>query len=504
MFEIVAILNNIAVEIDRSLRLEILYSIILFLIIFPISLLLRRKSPYWQYGLWILFMIRLILPPNFSSPLSLRSVLDQFGFFAKTSGIQKYINFDIAESENEETISFISNSPYENIENKLGLPIMLLLLSGICIFSIHYLKRILFIRCIIAKSQPVSDGNIINVTRYWCKKLGVRRRIIVVSSNEFNSPFTIGTFKPIIFLPKSLTSTSSSETIEAVIAHEMGHIKRFDDIQIKLSNFIQIVYFFHPLVWLAASQLKNARERICDQIILNENIIAPRQYAAALLKVLLLNKHTNYYTSHFADLSNSKKELDLRLCEILGGKKMRRHIRYFVLATLFIFSMVVLPMSEWNSTYAYRSPKDNALNNHRRNTKDKISFESPMKKGKVSSRFGMRWHPIYEKEMHHNGIDISADIGTKIYASADGVVNEARVDGKYGKKIVINHDTGFQTLYAQLGKIFVKENQEVKVGDLISEVGKSEFSTGPHLHFEVRLKGKPQDPENYIDFSALE
>ena len=112
---------------------------------------------------------------------------------------------------------------------------------------------------------------------------------------------------------------------------------------------------------------------------------------------------------------------------------MRRDIRYFVIVSLFIFSMVVLPMSAWNSTYAYKSPKDNTLNNHRRNTKDKISFESPMKNGKVSLRFGMRWHPIYEKEMHHNGIDISADIGIKIYASADGIVNEARVDGFDGR-----------------------------------------------------------------------
>ncbi len=504
MSEIVATLNHIAVEIDRTLRLEILYSIILFLIIFPLSLLLRRKSPYWQYGLWMLFMIRLILPPNFSSPISLGSVLDHIGFFSKTSGIQKYINFDIIESENEETISLMSSSAYANKENKLGLLIMLLFLLGISLFSIHYLRRILFIHRIVAKSHPVSDDNIINVMRYCCKKLGVSRSLIVMSSNEFNAPFTIGTFKPKIFLPKSLTNTSGSKTIEAVIAHEVGHIKRFDDFQIKLSNFVQIIYFFHPLVWLAASQLKNARERICDQLILNENIIAPRQYATALLKVLLLNEHTNHYTSHFADLSYSKKELNLRLREILGGKKVKRNRKYLVLSALIIFSLMVLPMSAWNSSYAYKNFKDNGPNNYQSNTKDKNNLESPMKKGKVSSRYGMRWHPIYKKEMHHNGIDISAEIGTKIYASADGVVNEARVDGKYGKKIVINHDRGLQTFYAQLGKMLVKENQEVKQGDVIAEVGESEFSTGPHLHFEVRLKGKPQDPENYIDFSILE
>jgi murein DD-endopeptidase MepM/ murein hydrolase activator NlpD len=183
---------------------------------------------------------------------------------------------------------------------------------------------------------------------------------------------------------------------------------------------------------------------------------------------------------------------------------MKKNQKYFVFVALFIFSLVILPMSSWHISGA---PKDSVVNlesDQTDNNDSEIIFTSPVKTGKISSQFGMRMHPIYRKEMHHNGIDIASNIGTEIYSSADGTIEKVGVEGKFGKRILIRHTGGYQTLYAQLGEIFVEENQKIKKGDLIALIGESEFSTGPHLHFEIRLDGKPRNPEIKIDFSILE
>jgi len=119
----------------------------------------------------------------------------------------------------------------------------------------------------------------------------------------------------------------------------------------------------------------------------------------------------------------------------------------------------------------------------------------------VSSKFGPRTHPITgEKGKQHNGIDFAANSGTPIYAAESGTVIVAQSMSGYGNTVIIDHGNGLWTLYAHIrtGGILVKAGEEVKKGQKIAEVGNTGNSTGPHLHFEVRLNEKPVDPENYL------
>ena len=129
-----------------------------------------------------------------------------------------------------------------------------------------------------------------------------------------------------------------------------------------------------------------------------------------------------------------------------------------------------------------------------------ITFTTPIKAGKISSKFGMRMHPIKKKEMHHDGIDIACAKGTPVYAASDGQVSFAEKKGNYGKLIVLNHPADFQTRYAQLSEIKVELEQQVKKGALIGLVGSSGMSTAPHLHFELRKAQEPINPQEYIRF----
>lgn len=115
----------------------------------------------------------------------------------------------------------------------------------------------------------------------------------------------------------------------------------------------------------------------------------------------------------------------------------------------------------------------------------------------ITSPFGNRIHPIYKKARMHTGTDIGAPKGTDILASSSGIVLTAKYWGGYGNAVMVDHGSGYWTLYAHMSKISVKEEQQVKLGDKLGEVGSTGDSTGPHLHFEVRKDGEPVDAMKY-------
>jgi murein DD-endopeptidase MepM/ murein hydrolase activator NlpD len=112
--------------------------------------------------------------------------------------------------------------------------------------------------------------------------------------------------------------------------------------------------------------------------------------------------------------------------------------------------------------------------------------------------FGLRFHPILHIYRRHEGIDIINEVGTPIFASADGAVDFNGHQVGYGLTIEINHDYSLKTLYGHLSKTYVHEGQRVKRGDLIARSGNTGLSNGPHLHYEVRINGVAQNPTDYF------
>lgn len=123
-----------------------------------------------------------------------------------------------------------------------------------------------------------------------------------------------------------------------------------------------------------------------------------------------------------------------------------------------------------------------------------VMFRFPIPKGIITSYFGPRTSPINGKNEFHEGIDIAAPVGTKILAARGGRIEVTGKNVMCGNYILILHESGFETKYCHLKKIFVTLHQKVRSGMIIGEVGTTGMSTGPHLHFEIRERGKPQDP----------
>lgn len=118
--------------------------------------------------------------------------------------------------------------------------------------------------------------------------------------------------------------------------------------------------------------------------------------------------------------------------------------------------------------------------------------------GWVTSAFGFRTNPFTGLTQMHEGMDISNRVGTLVVAPADGIVSDIGNDSVVGKIMVLSHGFGMTSRYAHLSKVLVKIGQRVKRGDKIAEVGMTGKTTGPHLHYEVRLNGIPVNPMRYI------
>jgi murein DD-endopeptidase MepM/ murein hydrolase activator NlpD len=119
-------------------------------------------------------------------------------------------------------------------------------------------------------------------------------------------------------------------------------------------------------------------------------------------------------------------------------------------------------------------------------------------KGWLTSYFGMRKSPFTGRRVMHEGLDIAANTGTPVMATADGIISRVKYSPDYGKMVIIDHGYGYRTIFAHNSKILVKAGQRINRGDVIAQVGNTGRSTGSHLHYELRLNGVPIDPRKTL------
>ena len=337
---------------------ELLYSSILFLIVLGFTRVLKKKSLYLQYGLWALVLLRLVLPPDLSLQFSARSVLDTFGFTKANVLEERLFSANLGQLpepkiENRKRVeegkqlevvagekaSLVSQFSWQST-------LFLIWLAGILGFVFIFTRRYFYYLQVVRKSSLVTEPNVLKFLDSWQKRFEIKRRVKLVSSAACLSPFTIGIFKPTVYLPETLLFKSNPQTIESVVAHELAHIKNYDDFWIRLQNFIQIVYFFHPVAWLANSRINQVRERICDDLVLSSGDISPKAYGSSMLKVLKMNLLGQEGVELLPSFGNHKKKFSARIQDIVKISKIKKSNFLAINIALITLAVLLLPMAK--------------------------------------------------------------------------------------------------------------------------------------------------------------
>ena len=134
--------------------------------------------------------------------------------------------------------------------------------------------------------------------------------------------------------------------------------------------------------------------------------------------------------------------------------------------------------------------------------KDMLPNSSPIEAGYNSSSYGWRIDPFNGSKAFHEGLDFPANTGVPIRAAADGIVSVSELSHAYGNMVKIDHGAGLETRYAHASKLLVKVGERVSKGQAVALVGSTGRSTGPHLHYEIRLNGNSLDPRQYLQNRA--
>ncbi|NHO88019.1 peptidoglycan DD-metalloendopeptidase family protein [Pseudoteredinibacter isoporae] len=455
-------------------------------ILFPAVLLFayvfRQAYPGILMAVWLLIPLRLIAPTDLAFEYSLAEWLSKLP-------LQEVAAAPVADGMANHAVGHHSYGEYA-VDSKLGAfeyILFALWLSGSVFCLGRFLNARRQLRGFIKDAEWVRSGDDYEMLEQARAAFGCRRNIKLVISRSSNSAFTVGTVSPIICLPGKLWNELSRSDQQAILYHEVAHVKACDDLLLYGLNLIRCVFFFHPAMCYAQAQISQQRERLTDITVIESGKIKPRQYAKALLNYI--EKSTLKRFENVAPGVGGQYLLMKIRIEAMMNNRFKQLLWQKVSALLLMAFMIsiVLPME----TLAKAELLDNEAAG--------IQFNKPMENIRISSSFGMRKHPISGKDKFHKGIDLPAALGSKVFAVAGGRVVKVKCKNLNKPNYVfIDHGQGMVSRYFQIDEVRVRENDWVKPGQHIAEIGGPHMGTGPHLHFELYKDDEAVDPLVYL------
>lgn len=315
------------------------------------------------------------------------------------------------------------------------------------------------------------------------------------------APFTLGIFRPRIYLPAALTGAAR----QAVVLHERTHLRRHDP-QIKpLFYAVVCLHWFNPLAWLAFRQLEREMESACDEAAVRDCDAAARNaYCESILQYALQGRMAP------GSLAFGQGSVKTRIVHLLHYRKIGAGALVVCAAAvgLSVTACMMQPQVEEATPETAETTQSEPAPQSTATPENAVTFTANtaglpnLDDSENSPRFlcPVEYTYVIRYESNiHRGDDLAADKGTPIYAAQDGVVTYADFHYSYGYCVILDHGTGpdgnrWSTLYAHMDDYTVANGQTVKAGELIGHVGSTGNSTGNHLHFEVFLNGGVTQP----------
>jgi murein DD-endopeptidase MepM/ murein hydrolase activator NlpD len=491
---IVESLSNLASWWIAVLAVQSVNVSVVFVLVLVLTRAFRRLDPALQLVLWCLVFVRLLLPPGLSHPWSVGVLTRDF--------VSKNLPAVSRETGRAGAVAF--EAPAElrgatgTAERPRGSTVLALfwLVGTVTAFTI-YRRRLKPFHDRLRAARPTVDPEIQTLIERWRRRLHVRRRVRVVTSQDHANPFTLGALRPVIYVPRSVMS--DRRLLESVIAHEMVHVAHWDSLWLGLQHVLQAVYFFHPLVWMAGTRLDAERERLCDATVVAVGRIPACAYIGGLLGMLRLDLQGVGAPT----MSARKRRIEMRIKDILARDGARRPRLAGAAAVAVTVGFFLLPLGGGTADAEQAvTTGPGELAAAAASKEGEIELGNPLPGGRVTWRWGPGLDPWSEEEVFHRGIDVAAKAGTEVLAPAEGrvlVATESFEESPTsGIVIVIDHGGGWTTFFAHLGTLRVAQDQMVSREDIIATVGSTGKSTGPHIHFEVRYDGEPMNPADFV------
>jgi beta-lactamase regulating signal transducer with metallopeptidase domain len=291
---------------------------------------------------------------------------------------------------------------------------------------------------------------------------------VFITSNNVSPYVPFGRSDSIV-LPRKILRRSD-DLIFKVLLHEAMHIKRRDPLLYFIGFVIRSLFWINPFAHAGVARWRHTREMMCDMAV-KTNSRSVIDYAEYLLELCSVGK-----VMQRTDVTVSGDNLEERIMNILHVRKAKRIPLSFLFVMTVLFTLATVVTVARSATVPDMAPVDEPF--------------------KISSSFGER---IFQGEKQfHSGIDIAVPRGRSVSSTASGIVSYAGYDEQMGNMIRIDHEGAMETVYAKLSDMVVKEGDVVVRGQYIGHSGKTGIATGPHLHYEVRINGKPVDPFPYF------
>jgi murein DD-endopeptidase MepM/ murein hydrolase activator NlpD len=289
--------------------------------------------------------------------------------------------------------------------------------------------------------------------------------------------------KPFVFF--NLLFLPEGEINPIIFEHEKTHIRQYHWVDQAVLEILSIVVWFNPFVILIRRALKEQHEFLADAWVVRSGVEVADYYHCLLGQ---LQSPVSFKFTHNFSYHSIKNRINM-----LSKERNRKYV--VVLYFVFVPIAAALIMGFGN-----RQAEMVSLRHLIGHPADTLSFISPLEAEIVTSTasFGLRENPFTKKMQIHSGMDFSAPTGQSVVSVASGIVIDAFSDRERGNFVAIRHDDTYTTTYSHLHGFIVRKGDRVAQGQQIGAVGSTGLSTGPHLHFEVHVKGEPVDPEPFL------
>jgi beta-lactamase regulating signal transducer with metallopeptidase domain len=455
---------------------QVVFSAILFVLVAGLARLFSRRSARLTLGLWSLVFVRLLLPSDFSAPFSGRMLIER-AFGTRGPELRQLAPTDPEAEGRGSAASGRRSGPTSDFGPIHGL-LFAAWLSGLAAVGTVYSIRMRRYRLLVRNAEMCRDDGLLALVDRWKRLFKVRRPVRLVFGSARVSPFTMGLFRPVIYIPKCFLRKDLSDAIEPAIAHEMAHIRFGDDFWVRLQNVVQLVYFFNPVAWLAGRQLHQEREAVCDAAVLSKQALTRKRYGTGLLNVIRIRLAPSDDMVPLPSFASEKTRLIRRLQNIKRPDLRGRSDWMPSFLLIALFGSFVLPMA--------RASRGTGLR--------ETGFIPPMASGILVLEQGRDWDGSLKAYYDHKGVDIvSGQKPSLVSASAAGKVVSTGTDEIFTayREVTLEHAQGFRTRYLHLDSLCVRPGQAVKQGQAL---GRTPFC----VHFEVLKNGRVEDPESYV------